>query len=118
MNKTVLFIAAALSALPLGSHAQEEMFPTGMTWEEVIVEEGVIRDSQMITDTLLYHNFEICGDTIIGQKTYKKVMCDGKPYGPVIVESGKTKIKATTDVTIQGEFEVKVGAEFVVSPMN
>jgi len=42
----------------------------------------------------------------------------GKPYGPVIVESGKTKIKATTDVTIQGEFEVKVGAEFVVSPMN
>ena len=80
-------IPAIMVALPLGSHAQEEMFPTGMMWKEVIVEEGVIRDSQMITDTLLYHDFEICGDTIIGQKTYKKVMCDGKPYGACIRET-------------------------------
>jgi hypothetical protein len=81
MNKTVLFIAAALSALPLGSHAQEEVFPTGMTWEEIIVEPADKIGSKIVYDTLASHIYKIDGDTIVGQKAYKKVECDGKPYG-------------------------------------
>ena len=86
MIRTVLFIAAALLAIPLGSHAQEEMFPTGMTWEEVHVDVISIRDG-IVADTLGFRKYEICGDTIIGQKSYKKVMCDGKSYGACIREA-------------------------------
>ena len=79
-------IPAIMAAFPLGSHAQEEMFPTGMTWEEIHVDVISIRDG-IVADTLGFRKYEICGDTIIGQKTYKKVMCDGKPYGACIREA-------------------------------
>ena len=87
MKTITCLITAILLALPFCCNAQEEMFPTGMTWEEIYVEDDVIRDGKIVTDTLGFRKYEICGDTIIGQKTYKKVMCDGKSYGACIREA-------------------------------
>jgi hypothetical protein len=68
--------------------AQEEVFPTGTVWKEVMDEVYNPECPEYYTpmDTLQARVFEIGPDTVIGQKTYKQVFMDDTPWDCVIRE--------------------------------
>ncbi len=88
MKNNNIFLSAFLLVAPLCVVAQEEVFPTGTVWKEVIEEFYDSRHPEYHTpmDTLVGHVFEIGPDTIIGQKTYKQVFKDDAPWDCVIRE--------------------------------
>ena len=61
-------------------------FPTGMTWEEVIVNPDMDVDNSSIYNK---HLFEVGKDTLIRGITYKKIMKDNNYADLYIRESGK-----------------------------
>ncbi len=68
--------------------AQEEVFPTGTTWKEVLEELYIPEYPEYYTpmDTLRCATFEIGLDTIIGQRTYKQVFMNGALWDCAIRE--------------------------------
>ena len=65
-----------------GSETTTMYFPTGMTWEEIVV------DPNMEQEYYNPHIYEISTDTIIGNVTYKKVLKDNVFSGLCVRESG------------------------------
>ena len=58
-------------------------------------------------------------EIIVADKVYiGSSITNSKPYGAVSIESGKTTIRSLNGIDINGEFEVKVGAEFETEPMS
>jgi len=85
-HKTIL--STFLLAIPFCVMAQEEVFPTGTVWKEVMDEVYNPECPEYYTpmDTLQARVFEIGPDTVIGQKTYKQVFMDDTPWDCVIRE--------------------------------
>ena len=83
-------LLAVLLVLPSCAIAQEEVFPTGTVWKEVREELFMPENPEYHTpmDTLRDYVYEIGTDTIIGQKTYKKVFKDNALWDCVIREEG------------------------------
>ena len=82
-----------------------------------ITKPGYIPYSIPITDNLYIQNETISSDTyfiannvMIGSGVTNQIQ-----QGPVNILQGKVTIDNCTEVTIQGEFEVKEGADFVIN---
>ena len=90
MKRIILLVVTFLPSVMFctQAHGQSGVFPSGTEWEEIIVEPVDRIGSTIVWDTLASHIYKIDGDTIVGQKAYKKVECDGKPYGACIREAG------------------------------
>ena len=65
-----------------GSETTTKYFPTGMTWEEIVVNPNMEQEYSNA------HIYEISTDTIIGNVTYKKVLKDNVFSGLCVRESG------------------------------
>ena len=65
-----------------GSETTTMYFPTGMTWEEIVVNPNMEQEYSNA------HIYEISTDTIIGNVTYKKVLKDNVFSGLCVRESG------------------------------
>ena len=65
-----------------GSETTTKYFPTGMTWEEIVVNPNMEQEYSNA------HIYEISTDTIIGDVTYKKVLKDNVFSGLCVRESG------------------------------
>ena len=65
-----------------GSETTTKYFPTGMTWEEIVVNPNLEQEYSNA------HIYEISTDTIIGNVTYKKVLKDNVFSGLCVRESG------------------------------
>lgn len=67
----------------------------------------------------LQHELLTEEEIIVADKVYiGSSITNSKPYGAVSIESGKTTIRSLNGIDINGEFEVKVGAEFETEPMS
>ena len=65
-----------------GSETTTMYFPTGMTWEEIVVNPNMEQEYSNA------HIYEISTDTIIGNVTYRKVLKDNVFSGLCVRESG------------------------------
>ena len=65
-----------------GSETTTKYFPTGMTWEEIVVNPNMEQEYSNA------HIYEISTDTIIGNVTYRKVLRDNVFSGLCVRESG------------------------------
>ena len=73
---------------------------------EIVKGNGTIyvQDKEIDNDSYWFGNRFVIGSHVTNDQ----------PVGPVIIENGKTEIRATKSVLINGEFEVKKGAELVI----
>lgn len=95
MKQVLLILTMFLTTSIANAQWEAPYFPTGMTWEERILDFDTGEPEWGDVDT-----FEIGNDTIINKRTYKKVMCNGKQE-PVWVREQDNIVWLLTDVSPQ-----------------
>ena len=95
MKQVLLILTMFLTTSIANAQWDAPYFPTGMTWVERILDFDTGEPEWGDVDT-----FEIGNDTIINERTYKKVMCNGKQE-PVWLREQDNIVWLLTDVSPQ-----------------
>lgn len=101
-------VSNATFTIPSNTYSVCVTKPGYIPYRAIVCNGNYIQNESFDCDTYVYS----------GQLSIGSDVTTAKPNGPVIIENGKTEIKATNSVYIKNDFEVKHGAYFSIRTGN